>query len=252
MARKNEHGWGADLSPALETLAEADRGQDYFFGSGKVSRTARATRPRSPSTGRSWTSALAKFTEQIPTMRVSPLLAGVPASADNVLNLLALVKMLSTGDRWDRHDRGDADGIEAPKGADDLMRCFIALGLNCGHYAMDIATLRPEHLAPAGYIARFRNKTGVPVKHQLWPLPQRLIERHRSDALGLLFTRRRRRDRSLGWSSANGKYDAIGTEFAKLALRVGVKASWSQLRDTSNHHVEKIGANGDGPSAHVA
>lgn len=138
--------------------------------------------------------------------------------------------------------------------ADDRMRTFMALALNCGFYAMDISTLKPEHITDDGYIARLRHKTTVPTKFKLWPITQQLIQKTRDDrrggdTKGLLFIRRKRTG-LLPWvhekPNGNGKYDALAREFKKLRDDVGVKVAWSQLRDTGAHWIEHYAMNGDG------
>ncbi|MEX0776356.1 MAG: hypothetical protein WD042_11685 [Phycisphaeraceae bacterium] len=135
----------------------------------------------------------------------------------------------------------------AAAAGDDRMRAWIAVGLNCGAYAMDLATLKPEHLTADGCIARYRHKTTVPMKHKLWPITLELIRKTRDDEIGLVWVRKKPKgtfplvEEKAG---GGGKYDGVGRLFDKVCKRADVRATWSQLRDTSAHYVENV-ANGD-------
>jgi len=70
------------------------------------------------------------------------------------------------------------------KHADPSMRCYIALGLNAGLYAVDISKMTDEHLIErdgATYLALRRSKTNAPGRWKLWPLTLGLIEQTRQD-----------------------------------------------------------------------
>jgi hypothetical protein len=54
------------------------------------------------------------------------------------------------------------------------LKTYIALGLNCGFYAVDIANLQHSHIKD-GYIVCDRHKTGVPTRFKLWEVTKRLL-----------------------------------------------------------------------------
>ncbi|MBI1338358.1 MAG: hypothetical protein GC164_15555 [Phycisphaera sp.] len=124
--------------------------------------------------------------------------------------------------------------------ADNRMRCWIALGLNCGYYSKDISDLKPKDLEVApGYIAKRREKTDVPSKHKLWKITADLIHAALDDV------NRDNRERlfvtAMGTPLNTADRDRIGTFFSKLAKRAKVKAVFSQLRDTGAQFIEEIG-----------
>lgn len=74
-----------------------------------------------------------------------------------------------------------------------FLKCCVCLMANCGFTQIDIATLTPSMLQD-GYIIRQRHKKkkgeNLPtVKWKLWQSTKDLIEQHRTDTNGLLFTR---------------------------------------------------------------
>jgi integrase len=131
------------------------------------------------------------------------------------------------------------------KAADGRMKALIALGLNCAMYASEIASLKGKHLVD-GYVAKHRQKTGVPYKIKLWPITAKLIEEQRDHTGGndLLFCTKR--GNALVHEGPKCKTDAISQAFAKVVDAAGVEASWSQLRDTSATLLERIATNGRG------
>lgn len=58
--------------------------------------------------------------------------------------------------------------------ASPRLRTYIALGLNCGFYAQDIATLRRSHLNDT-HIVRNRHKTNIPTRFKLWEVTRQLL-----------------------------------------------------------------------------
>jgi hypothetical protein len=58
--------------------------------------------------------------------------------------------------------------------ASPRLKTYIALGLNCGFYAVDIANLMHCHIK-GDYIACDRHKTGVPTRFRLWPVTKALL-----------------------------------------------------------------------------
>lgn len=127
--------------------------------------------------------------------------------------------------------------------ANPRMKCFIALGLNCGFKNKDIAVLRAEDVR-GNRIVSTRSKTKAPMNYLLWGVTQRLINQTRQDAGqgagGALF------------SATNGSPIApgtIGALFKKVAKVAGAEvgktkhnntayATFEQLRDTSTQQVQ--------------
>lgn len=127
--------------------------------------------------------------------------------------------------------------------ANPRMKCFIALGLNCGFKNKDISSLRQSDLRDGRLVSR-RSKTKAPMNYLLWDVTQRLIEETRQDEAGnkdaLLFT------------ATNGLEIPTGTItslFKKVAVRadatVGVTirgntayATFEQLRDTGTERIQ--------------
>ena len=61
--------------------------------------------------------------------------------------------------------------------ADDTLRTFIALGVNCGFNVGDIASFTAANVQ-GQYMRYDRNKTGVPIRYKLWPITQKLLKKH--------------------------------------------------------------------------
>lgn len=122
---------------------------------------------------------------------------------------------------------------------DTRLRTFMCLGLNCGYYGKDIATLRREHLQ-SGCIIRERRKTGVPTRHKLWGLTKELIAETASDNGGLLFPSRRGGSLVHPTPRCRGRCDNIGNFWWKLRRKTGVREyTFGNLRDTSATRVEE-------------
>jgi len=124
------------------------------------------------------------------------------------------------------------------------MRCFIALGLNCGFKNSDIAGMHTNDLED-GRLIGYRGKTGVPMNYKLWPVTQQLIALCRQDKGGKsderLFTT------THGEAIPSGTLSAL---FKKVATRAKVEvgtnskgqtryATFEQLRDTSAELVKQ-------------
>ena len=116
--------------------------------------------------------------------------------------------------------------------ADDRMRCWIALALNCGFKNRDIAEMRANHITEGRLIA-VRHKTKVPMNVKLWPLVLELIEQTREDssASDRLFVNKE------GGPLVRDRSDNLGAAFRLVAQRAGVNATFQQLRDTGAEFV---------------
>ncbi|PHR95942.1 MAG: hypothetical protein COA78_29340 [Blastopirellula sp.] len=62
---------------------------------------------------------------------------------------------------------------------------YMLLGLNCAYRAIDVSSLKHEHIKKSGdgfhYIDRKRNKTNAPQVHRLWPLTYQLLCQEMTD-----------------------------------------------------------------------
>lgn len=122
--------------------------------------------------------------------------------------------------------------------AGDRMKCFIALGLNCGFKNVDVAELRASDLHNGRLISN-RSKTKAPMNYRLWPVTLTLLDRCREDD--------RKDDNARLFNAQNGgaiTSGSLSVLFKKTATRAGVKlgttkagntkyATFEQLRDTS-------------------
>lgn len=129
--------------------------------------------------------------------------------------------------------------------ANDRMKCFIALGLNCGFKNKDITELTASDFRGDRLISA-RSKTKAPMNYLLWPVTLDLIERTRQDSGG------GKQDRVFR-SSTGGELSpaTLGALFKKVAKRADVEvgtsqktgkpayATFEQLRDTSAELVRK-------------
>lgn len=122
--------------------------------------------------------------------------------------------------------------------ADDKMKTFIALGLNCGFYAIDISELKKDNLQ-GKYLIGKRGKTSVPYKILLWDTTKTLLEKttslnNEANTEGYLFLTK------MGNPMVHEHTSAIKTRFDRMARQASVKASFSNLRDTAATRIEKI------------
>lgn len=125
------------------------------------------------------------------------------------------------------------------KHASPRMRAIIALSLNCGFYFSEIAQLKGCDVRD-GYIARRRPKTGVPSKHKLWAVTEKLIEQTRDNAGDdeLLYQTRQ----GFPLVHDNGtRCDSLHAPWRKLCKRAKVQAKPGELRDTAATFIEGIG-----------
>jgi len=114
--------------------------------------------------------------------------------------------------------------------ANDRMRLYILLALNCGYTQADIATLEHGHIDwQTGMVSRQRHKTGQPQEHKLWPITLDMLKQHATQA--------GQRDPDLALLGAEGnplvsekikddgtpsKVDAIGLAFGRLLVKCKV------------------------------
>lgn len=126
--------------------------------------------------------------------------------------------------------------------ADDTLKAYMALALNCGYYAKDIAVLENGDIE-SGRIVRRRNKTGVPTNYKLWEVTEKLITAKGSRD-GVIF--KGQNGNPLVYHSGKFRVDAIADRWDRLlrelvaAKKVAQKYTFSNLRDTSTTMVEDL------------
>jgi len=127
-------------------------------------------------------------------------------------------------------------------GANNRFRLYMALALNCGYYAVDVANLELSHIQ-GDYIIADRHKTGVPTRYKLWGVTKRLLKQEcvTTGRLALL-TPDGKPLISHDMSRGNGKrWSKIDNDFAAIRKRLKIKGvSFSNFRDTSSTKVESI------------
>ena len=146
----------------------------------------------------------------------------------------------------------DADQLKALLGnATDRQRLYIYLALNCGHYQIDIGTLRRnEIVAQEGYtaIVRKRSKTAqqndFEAMHVLWPETAAVLRREMAKSarfadgngdLALLSSRGRPLYRKAP------RCDIIGDSYLALRHRAGVELPFKQFRKLGATAMQRLG-----------
>ena len=130
------------------------------------------------------------------------------------------------------------------------LRCFIALALNCGYGAKDIADLRVNEIDfVKGCIDRRRSKTKIRARHKLWSLTLQLVTAEMEpDAKGddLAFRTKLRNGNALVQSRwVDGKYkrsDSISCMLWRVQRNTAINEgrSFYSLRRTGATMIERI------------
>lgn len=135
------------------------------------------------------------------------------------------------------------------KHATQRERLYVYLALNCGHYQIDIGSLRHDEIITYGgqpAIVRTREKTShqndFESLHVLWPETHALLAAELAPA-------RNKHDRALLNENGrplyrhdeNGKYDAVNQAYHRLRARSGVKISFKQFRKIGTSALERLG-----------
>lgn len=124
-------------------------------------------------------------------------------------------------------------------------RLYMALALNCGYYAVDIAHLKLTDIR-GDYIVADRHKTGVPTRYKLWGVTKRLLKQEcaKSGDLALLAPEGGPLI-SYDMSRGNGvRWCKIENDLAAIKKRLKLKGvSFSHFRDTSSTKIESINRN---------
>ena len=130
------------------------------------------------------------------------------------------------------------------KEASPRLKTYIALGLNCGFYVGDIASLEYSHIQ-GGYIVKDRHKTGVPTRFKLWAVTKALLAANCNgkDKLALV-TDDGRPLLVIDPYAKGGKgtrWCKIETDLLALRKRLGISGvTFSKFRDTSTTKIESI------------
>ena len=127
--------------------------------------------------------------------------------------------------------------------ANERCRAYIALALNCGFYAIDVASLKRSDIK-GGHIYYDRHKTGVPGRFKMWRVTKKLLEKTSNgkelvfeDAKGFPVVRIDPTKSGFRQSHVDGALYAV-----KKRLKIkGV--SFSNFRDTSTTKIESIDRN---------
>jgi hypothetical protein len=124
--------------------------------------------------------------------------------------------------------------------ADDRLRTWIALGLNCAFGSMELATLKRSEikLGTQPHIARHRQKSNVYGKWMLWPETVELLKANveRTGELALLSET----GMPLVAESLDGRSDLIHKPWMRLAGRADVTGTFKLLRKTAAWMIKKI------------
>lgn len=132
--------------------------------------------------------------------------------------------------------------------ADERLRCFIALAVNCGYGAKDISDLKINEVNwETGIIDRDRSKTGIRQRHKLWPVTLDLLMKSKLQKPG---------PEGRLFKTAEGlplvhddfidgkrkKSDAVKCLFWRAQRRTGIngKRGFYCLRKTGATEIEKI------------
>ena len=126
--------------------------------------------------------------------------------------------------------------------ADNRMKTYIALALNCGYYAIDVANLEHVHIK-AGHIFADRHKTGVPTRFKLWSTTLKLLQEQKSKHERLALVGKN--GQPLLTYVINGtkghRRCKIDEDFARLCRCLKIKGvSFGRFRDTSTTMMEGI------------
>ncbi len=135
-------------------------------------------------------------------------------------------------------------------GATGLLKCAIALAVNCGYNQKDLSDLQRDEVdLRAGRIVRKRSKTGAYSNHKLWDVTVQLLKENmvqknptgrvflRDDGNPLIVPSRDDADRMTG-----ARTDIISGQFTRLRDKVlpDDKRTFRALRSTGATFVERI------------
>lgn len=128
--------------------------------------------------------------------------------------------------------------------ASPQLKTYIALGLNCGFYVTDIATLEYSHIQD-DYIVKDRHKTAVPTRFKLWSITKNHLAKNSNGKESLVLVDTDGGPLLVVDPYANkGKgrrWCKIETDLLATRKRLGITGvSFSMFRDTSSTRIEGI------------
>ncbi|MDB5320331.1 MAG: hypothetical protein JWN40_1962 [Phycisphaerales bacterium] len=124
------------------------------------------------------------------------------------------------------------------------LKTYMALGLNCGFYVGDIASLEYDHIKD-GYILKDRHKTNVPTRFKLWAVTRSLLGENCNGKDKLALVTDDGGPLYFIDPYANGgkgkRWCKIETDLLALRKRLKIKSvTFSMFRDTSSTKIESI------------
>ena len=134
------------------------------------------------------------------------------------------------------------------KGADDYLKAWILLGINCGLYAVDLSGLLHRHIE-GEFLEYARAKTGIIRRCWLWPETRAAIavvstepKLHKNVFLN-------NRDRPLVTETKNeGRIDAVANRFANLKNRLKYNRESSGFKNFRHTYRTVVDEAGDQPA----
>jgi integrase len=129
-------------------------------------------------------------------------------------------------------------------GASPRLKTYMALGLNCGFYVGDIASLEYSHIK-GGYIVKDRHKTGVPTRFKLWSVTKALLDANANGKDKLVLVTDQGGPLLVidpYWKNGRGRrWCKIETDLLATRKRLGINGvTFSKFRDTSSTQIESI------------
>jgi integrase len=128
--------------------------------------------------------------------------------------------------------------------ASPRLRTYIALGLNCGFYVGDIASLEYSHVKD-GFITKSRHKTGIPTRFKLWDVTRILLAQNSNGTGKLTLVTEKGGPLLVIDPLAHGglgkRWCKIETDLLAVCKRLEIKGvTFSMFRDTSSTRIESI------------
>lgn len=125
-------------------------------------------------------------------------------------------------------------------GADDELKKYIALALNCGCYAVDVANI-PTDALKGEYLYYDRHKTGVPIRYKLWAVTRELLARHTPGKVHLFEDATGGQLLTVDVEGKGQRKSRVDNKWYIACRKMDLKGvSYSHLRDTSTTRIEAI------------
>ena len=136
------------------------------------------------------------------------------------------------------------DGETFLRGADEYLKAWMLLGINCGLYAVDISGLLHRHIE-GEFLEYARAKTGICRRSWLWPETREAIANVATNSKLHRNVFLTSRDRTLIIEThGEQRIDAVASRFASLKIRLKYKreaAGFKNLRHTYRTVVDEAG-----------